>query len=351
MLSQEQISEIKEHLEKAQNPVFFFDNDADGLISFVLLRRFINRGKGVAIKSFPELDESYVKRIDEFNADYVFILDKPSVSKRFLEEVKLRNLPVVWIDHHDVPSPSEFSNLSYYNSLKKSNLGEPISYISYIVSRKKEDSWLSVIGCISDNYLPDFYNDFAKEYPNLTRKNPDSAFEVLYETEIGKMVLMLSFALKDRTSSVMAMINFLFSVKSPFDLLKEDTRNSNIFKRFNQINKFYTKILEKAKRVARSHKKLVFFQYGGEMSLSADIANELSYRFPGKVIMVAFVKGNNANVSIRGSIDVRKITLDILKEIPNSSGGGHKHATGCKMSLDDLHKFRDLFEVRVERYQ
>ncbi|MBS3072804.1 hypothetical protein J4477_03155 [Candidatus Pacearchaeota archaeon] len=350
MLTKEQILEIRDHLEKAQNPVFFFDNDVDGLISFVLLRRFINRGKGVAIKSFPELDESYVKRIDEFNADYVFILDKPSVSNRFLEETKLRNLPVIWIDHHDVPAPSDFSNLSYYNSFKKNSIGEPISYISYKVSGKKEDSWLSVIGCISDNYLPDFYDDFAKEYPYLTRKNPDSAFEVLYETEIGKMVSMLSFALKDRTSNVMSMINFLFNVKSPFDLLKEDTRNANIFKRFNQINKSYIKIIEKAKRVARSYKKLVFFQYGGEMSLSADIANELSYRFPGKVIMVAYVKGANANISIRGSIDVRKITIKTLKEIPNSSGGGHKHATGCKMLVDDLHNFRDIFEREIKKY-
>ena len=238
----------------------------------------------------------------------------------------------------------------YYNPFKGGSIGEPVSYISYKISRKKEDIWLSLIGCISDNYLPDFYSDFVKEYPHLTRKNPGSAFEVLYETEIGKMALMLSFALKDRTSSVMSMVNFLFNVKSPIDLLEEDTKNGNIFKRFSQINKFYTKTLEKAKRVARSHKRLVFFQYGGEMSLSADIANELSYRFPGKVIMVAYVKGANANISIRGSIDVRKITLDALNKIPNASGGGHKHATGCKMLVDDLHKFRDIFENEVERY-
>lgn len=32
MLTEKQISEIREHLEKAQNPLFFFDND-DGLCS------------------------------------------------------------------------------------------------------------------------------------------------------------------------------------------------------------------------------------------------------------------------------------------------------------------------------
>lgn len=51
MLTNEQINEIREHLENARNPVFFFDNDPDGLCSFLLLQRFIGRGRGVAIKT------------------------------------------------------------------------------------------------------------------------------------------------------------------------------------------------------------------------------------------------------------------------------------------------------------
>ena len=44
MLTKKQINEIREHLEKAQNPLFFFDNDPDGLCSFLLLQRYIGRG-------------------------------------------------------------------------------------------------------------------------------------------------------------------------------------------------------------------------------------------------------------------------------------------------------------------
>ena len=36
MLTKKQKTEIKEHLEKSQNPLFFFDNDNDGLMSFLL---------------------------------------------------------------------------------------------------------------------------------------------------------------------------------------------------------------------------------------------------------------------------------------------------------------------------
>jgi single-stranded DNA-specific DHH superfamily exonuclease len=78
MLTKKQIKEIREHLEKAQNPVFFFDNDNDGLCSFLILRRFLGRGKGVAVKSFPDMNAEYFRRVNEFNSDYIFI-DRKSV--------------------------------------------------------------------------------------------------------------------------------------------------------------------------------------------------------------------------------------------------------------------------------
>ena len=86
MLTEKQVAEIKSHLEKAQNPLFFFDNDQDGLCSFLLLQKFIERGKGVSIKSFPDLTEEYFRKVHELNADYIFILDKPIVSEKFWEK-------------------------------------------------------------------------------------------------------------------------------------------------------------------------------------------------------------------------------------------------------------------------
>jgi len=143
------------------------------------------------------------------------------------------------------------------------------------------------------------------------------------------------------------MINFLFKAASPYDILKEDDRNFKILKRYQQVNIVYQKLLDKARRISRISRKVVFFQYGGELSLSADLSNELSYRFPGKVIIVAYIKGNIANVSIRGNMDVRKITLEAISQIPGATGGGHKYATGAKFSVSDLQKLKEIFEKSV----
>src|SRR3989344_7858184 len=102
MLTSKQIEEVREHLNKAGNPVFYFDNDADGLCSFLLLSRFIGRGKGVAVRSYPNLDKGYARKAMELGADYVFVLDKPTLSEEFVSAIAEMNLPMVWIDHHDV---------------------------------------------------------------------------------------------------------------------------------------------------------------------------------------------------------------------------------------------------------
>jgi len=281
MLTEKQIEEIREHLEKAQNPLFFFDNDNDGLTSFLLLRRSIGRGKGVAIKSYPDLNVSYYRKITELNPDYVFILDKPVVSPEFLEKIIADNIPIVWIDHHQVEKP-EIEGINYYNPYFNDQTNEPVSYLSYKIANRKEDIWIATIGCVSDALVPDFYPEFELKYPELAKKNPKSAFDVLYNSEIGKIARILDFSLKDTTTNVVNMIKFMNSAKSPYDLLEEDSRTKHILKRYDEVNSKYQALLKKAKE--NIGEKLIYFQYGGTISLSSNIANQLKYEYPEKII-------------------------------------------------------------------
>ena len=336
MLTEKQVEEIREHLEKAQAPLFFFDNDADGLSSFLLLRRSINRGKGIAIKSFPELNVSYARKIHELNPDYIFVLDKPAVSSGFLEEVKNLNLPLVWIDHHNIPKP-ENNDIYYYNPYFNDKTTEPVSYLCYKIAEKKEDLWIAMVGCIGDGTFPEFSEEFGEKYPELWG-NVKTAFQALYTTEIGKISRILGFGLKDRTSKVVAMLKFLSSVKSPYEILDEEKAKS-ILQRFKQINSKYSQLVEKAKKFSKG--KLLFFQYGGELSISADIANELIFLYPDKAIVVAYIKGAKANVSLRWKDNIREITLKAIEGLEGATGGGHEHATGAQVQVEDLPKFKE----------
>jgi single-stranded DNA-specific DHH superfamily exonuclease len=346
MLSEKQIQEIREYLQKSQNPLFFFDNDNDGLCAFLLLRRYIGRGRGVAIKSFPDLDVSYYRKVTELQPDYVFILDKPSVSKEFISRIKKDNLPIIWIDHHKVEKPED-NYINYYNPVFEDGKYEPVSYIAYKVANKKQDLWLALIGCVSDCYLPDFYNEFQKEYPELSKKNPKGPFDVLYNSEIGYISRILDFSLKDTTTNVVKMLKYMMKVKGPMDVLEENMNTRQILKRYEEINSKYQVLMQKAREQAG--KKIIYFQYGGSLSLSANLANQLSYEFPEKINIVVYIKGDIANISLRGPGDIRKLTLEAIKGIEGATGGGHKGATGAKMNVSELPVFKDRIEKLVKK--
>jgi len=335
MLKEQEINEIREILETATNPLFFFDNDQDGLVSYLLFKRYYEKGIGVAVKTSP-MEEEYSRRIAEFTPDCIFILDQPEISEEFFSELRKTNLPVVWIDHHDIDFSKIPSFIKYYNPIKDNKLNEPTCSLVYSAVKNKKDSWLAVAGAVADRFCPDFYSDFLKEYPDLGIKSKD-AFEIFYGSEIGKLSQILGAGLKDRTSNVVKMIKFLSKVKSPYEILEDSKENSLFKERFREIDEKLKKLLDKAKREI-NEEKVFLFRYSGETSMSADIANRLIYHYPEKIIVVAYLKGSRVNLSLRGK-GVRNYVLQLLKDFDNSKGGGHEDAAGCQIDLDKLDDF------------
>lgn len=342
MLTKKQIKEIREHLDKAQNPIFFFDNDADGLCSFLLLQRWLGRGKGVAVRSYPEMDAAYFKKVNELNADYIFILDKPVVSEGFFEEANKFNVPVVWIDHHDVQGNIPESVNHYSVMLNEPKTNEPVTALCYQITKNKNDLWLAVAGCVADRYLPGFYSEFKKKYPELS-VDADDAFDVLYGSEIGKVSQILNFGLKDSITNVVRMQKFLMKVKTPYDILEKNKENKSFYEKFEQIEAKCNRIVGEILESFSDKNEIIFFQYSSEMSLSGEIANYLSYKLPGKYIVVMRVKGGNVNISCRGE-NVRERVLKAIEKLEGATGGGHENAVGVRIKLEDLEKFKNSLE-------
>jgi len=352
MLTKKQILEIREHLEKAQNPIFYYDNDADGLCAFLLLRRYLGRGYGVAIRSYPDLDASYLKKAEQLKADYIFVLDKPLIAKKFIEEADSMQLPIVWIEHHKI-TQAEISenapnkkNFYFYNPAlsEKKKLNEPTSCLAYKIAERKEDIWLAISGCIADCYMPDFADEFAKRYPEFWGKEIKEPFDAYYKTEIGRIALSLNFGLKDSISHVVQLQNFLISCKGPSDVFLELEINKSFREKYNEINKKYGALLKEAKE-SESH-KIIYLIYGGDLSISSDLANNTSYLYPDKFVMVAYKKGAITNISLRGK-KIKTILETILKKLENARGGGHENAVGATIRTEDLEKFKELLEHEI----
>lgn len=351
MLSSQELEKIRNKLEASQNPLFFYDNDCDGLCSFLILKRSLGRGKGVVIKSFPELKELYYKRVEELNPDLIVILDKAELDPAFAEKAEINNIPILWIDHHESKTPKEtIQKTSYFNPVYQQNdlaakqpnnendLVPPTSYIAQKIFNRPEDIWISLTGCIADVYMPDFAESFSKKYPELLPPNID-AFESLQTTTIGKIARKLNFGLMDTTTSILRLIRYMSKATSPYDILEENESTKQFHLRSNQLEDFLKKQIEKAHKNYNEKTKILFFTYSGNTSMSSEISNRLAYEYPNSLIIVAYLRPEKANISIRGE-NALEITKKLIDGIEGATGGGHSEATGAMVPILDFEKFK-----------
>jgi len=347
MLTGAHLEEIREHLERAQNPLFFYDNDPDGLCSYVLLRKYINRGKGIAVRTHPGLDANYAKRAQELSADYIFVLDRPHLGKEFVEEIAQLALPIVWIDHHDVEEEKyDYSQLFVYNAAKHGSheSAHPVTYWSYKITRRVEDTWIAMMGCIYDHYLPEFASMFSEQYPEYWGKDIREPFQGYYDTEIGRLARSLSFGLKDSITHVVQLQNFLISCAHPSDLAEGLESHKPFAQKYKDILRKYEHLLSEARDSVGE--RLIFFTYGGDVSISSDIANALCYKHPNHVVVVAYKVGGISNLSVRGE-HVKKIVEKLLPQFEHATGGGHPNAVGMRMRAEDLERFKTLLQEEL----
>ncbi len=343
MLKLEEIGKIRDFLEASQNPIFLFDNDVDGLCSFLIFRRALDRGRGVPIKSFPALTEQYARKVEEFGSDAVVILDKAEVSREFVMAIKEMGIPIMWIDHHLSESANDLkSEVEFYSTYPED---EPTTFIAQSIFERQEDRWLALVGCIGDVYKPSFAKAVEKQFPELYNSSI-SAFDALHSTEVGKIVRMLNFGMMDTTTNVINLVKYMFNIKGPYDLLEENHRTKQVHKRYAELNDIYERQVKKALEEMDENKDVLLFSYSGHISMSSEIANKLYYLYPKKTIIVAFKKPEKINVSIRGS-GALELTQSIVAKIDGAMGGGHTEATGAMVPVDKWEEFKGMVEGKI----
>jgi single-stranded DNA-specific DHH superfamily exonuclease len=142
------------------------------------------------------------------------------------------------------------------------------------------------------------------------------------------------------------MQKFLTSCRSPADVLAENMGTAGFREHIFEMRHKFDTLLEAAQ--AEFKGDVLFFEYGGDLSISSELSNALSYYNKDKHIAVAFKKGGIVNISLRGK-GAKKILESILPQIPNSNGGGHENAVGARIPVTELDKFKELFLEAVKK--
>ncbi len=339
------LKQIKSHLENSTNPLIFFDDDSDGLASFLLVRKYLDRGRGVVVKN-NIVDESYTKSVNYYSPDLILVLDKHAISQDFVDKV---NVPILWIDHH--PINEEIKGVKHFNpKYLDKNDNRPTSYWCY--EMLKENLWIAFTGILADWCL-EYYDEFCDKYKDLGNTKLKEPPEVLFNTKIGKLAKLFTFILRGRTEDVKKNINVLIRINDPYEILDETTpRGKFIYKRFEKLNKDYEELLQDAKKNKIEYKKILLYTYiSREASYTTILANELMYNFPDKVVIIAREKENMLILSLRSNYKSNIILPGLINKALtglNGRGGGHDHACGAEIQKEDFKEFIDKLEHLIK---
>jgi len=344
VLTDKQCKEIRKQLDNCKRPLFFFDDDPDGMSSFILLYKYKGEGKGLPVKSAPIVDEKFIYRVEEYQPDLVVIVDVPMVDQDFLDAVKV---PVLWIDHH---GPYERQKVKYYNPRvndPKDNSSTAIN--CYKIANNKKDLWIGMVGGVGDWQLPYFTKEFANLYPDFLDKDVKRPEDALFDSKLGKLIKMVSFMLKGRMSDVMKCIKILTRVEHPNEIFKGETpRAKFLLKHISSIYDRYDDLLRKAKRKKTKSEILKFTYTDSNMSFTKELSNELLYLYPDKLIVVGRIKGGDVKLSTRTSKRMLPPLIEGALEGVEGYGGGHEHACGACVKEDDFDQFLKQLKEQLD---
>ena len=341
MLTPPQSALLRETLAAAQNPLFFLDDDADGLASFLLLYRMHRRGRYMLLKTSPKLDAPFARKVEEWNPDTILVLDVPIVEQEFID---LAKRPIFWIDHHQ---PLDLQNIHYFNPrLKDPEAYVPTTYMAWQVSQNPADLWIAVTGCLADYYMPDCIDQFIERYPDLLSKKTDLPTALFHEP-VGQLVKLFFFLLKGPTAEVRKSIQVLMKIQSPDEIMKQQTPAGKfLYRRFEMINKRYEVLLEKATTAVTEGKILLFHYTEEHWSFTANLANELVALYPEKVIIICREKSGEMKCSLRARFPILPALQKALVGL-KGYGGGHANACGAVIKKEEWELFLERFEEAI----
>jgi|SRR3989344_2411469 len=342
MLTPKQVQLLQDELATAQNPLFLYDSDGDGLSAFLLLYRIRHEGRGVRVSTTSKIGLEFLRKVEELNPDKIFILDIPMLDQEFVDAVKR---PIFWIDHHQ---PQQIRNVHYFNPrIKDPDAYIPTTRMAWQVSENQDDIWIAVAGCLADWHMPDFIEQFIEKYPYLLPEKKDLA-ETIFDNPVGQLVKLFFFLQKGPSSEVKKSIKILMKIKSPDEIFRQETAAGKfLYKRFEKINKKYEEILQQAKKSITRSRFIIFRYPSAYWSFTTNVANELAAAYPQKVVIIAREKSGEMKCSLRAQVPILGALTAALQGI-EGRGGGHPNACGAVIKEQDWDRFLDNFKQELK---
>lgn len=153
---------------------------------------------------------------------------------------------------------------------------------------------------------------------------------------------------KGKSSEVKKAVDAAFKVENPEEIFSQSSEAGKIiWKKAQKQKKEYEALLKEARISAKEEEKLLIFIYPStQTSYTTELANQLIYENPHKLLIVGRTKGGDVKASFRSTkLNIPPILEKALVNV-KGYGGGHKHSCGGAIAEEDFETFLD--NIRAE---
>ncbi|MEM4755524.1 MAG: DHHA1 domain-containing protein [Candidatus Woesearchaeota archaeon] len=320
-------------LTGAANPLVLYDDDPDGLSSFLMVYKTIRRGNHYPIKTSPSLGPIFLKKISEHAPDLVVVLDKPLLDEAFVRGLELHHIPLLWFDHHE-KEPISSTFISLYNPHDYGITNYPTSQIIYYLLEDKRLLWIACIGTLGDWTLPLFIDDAKRSFPELFGQYTTPQ-DLLFASPWKKPIQLFGLVHKLPSPQYKKAVGLLLEVESVYELIDETTSHAKkLWSMVQSVQEQYEYLLSQAKAQPLQDGMRIFTYEGNGNSFTKELSNELLYCFPHDLILVGRIHQGQIKLSLRSSnLPLRAAVTQALQGIAGH-GGGHEYACGAGMDVE-----------------
>lgn len=303
--------------------------DCDGISSALIASKIIGKIDYLQfVHPKPGAIDKVIKELKKGKINKVIFTDIFIKDKEILKEIE-RFAEVLIIDHHPSENDLNSNKIIYL----KAESEYPSSYMCYYLFSKiqKIPGWIAAFGIVADR--PDKYNE----------KNADEVYKDFKleksEGDLWRSFEDISFALATFRNGEEQIYNILSNFKS----LEEIDFGRYIV----GIKEEFNKKLEEFEKNKEVHDSVVFYYLDSKYSIKTLLINKISSKYPCKTII--FISNRNVpsgslDISFRRQdkrVDCNLLMKEVVKDIPNSTGGGHRAAAGAIVPVKYLEKFKE----------
>ena len=142
-------------------------------------------------------------------------------------------------------------------------------------------------------------------------------------------------------------IEAAFKLKDPQELLEQSSETGKfLYARAEKLKKEYNTLLFQAKEQVNKEKFLIFTYPSKKTSFTKELANELSFLYPEKFIIVGREKEGVIKMSLRSKENIPTLLEKVFLQL-KGYGGGHEQACGACISSEDLDRFVEILKENI----